>query len=72
MLVPRLNGTLILIDQESYWHGLDISVGLPLNTLYKEEFQRTEEENGRTLVPSTSPFSAHLGLTFQFGLFNAF
>ena len=72
LLEPRLNGTLILMDEESYWLGLDISVGLPLNTLYKEEFQRTEEENGRTLVPSTSPFSAHLGLTFQFGLFNAF
>ena len=73
LLEPRLNGTLTLMDEEAYWLGLDISVGLPLNKLYKEEFQRTEEnDDGRTLVGSTSPFATHLGLTFQFGLFDAF
>ena len=73
LLEPRLNGTLSLMDEESYWLGLDISLGLPLNKLYKEEFQRPEEiDDGRTLVPSTSPFTAHLGLTFQFGLFDAY
>ncbi len=73
LLEPRLNGTLVLMDEESYWLGLDISVGLPLNQLFTEEYARTEEvDDGRTLVGSTSPFAAHLGLTFQFGLFDAF
>ena len=74
LLEPRLNGTLVLMDSESYWLGLDISVGLPLNKLYKEEYQRDPEVDldGRTLVGTTSPFTAHLGLTFQFGLFDAF
>lgn len=74
LLEPRLNGTLTLIDEDSYWLGLDISLGLPLNKLYKEEFQRPVEVDldGRTLVPATSPFTAHLGLTFQFGLFDAY
>lgn len=73
MIEPRLNGSLVLIDDELYWLGLDISVGFPLNTLYKEEFHRTEAiDDGRTLVPGTKALSAHLGLTFQFGLFDTF
>lgn len=73
LIEPRLNGTLVLLNDELYWLGLDISVGLPLNTLYKEEFQRPEEiDDGRTLVPGAKALSAHLGLTFQFGLFDTF
>lgn len=73
MIEPRLNGTLVLMDAEDYWLGLDISVGLPLNTLYKEEFHRPEAiDDGRTLVPAAKALSAHLGLTFQFGLFDSF
>ncbi len=73
LLEPRLSGSLVLMDEKSYWLGIKIGVGLPLNELYKKEFQRSEEfDDGRTLVGSTSPLSAHLGLTFQFGLFDAF
>ena len=74
LLEPRLNGTLTLMDNKDYWLGLDISVGVPLNKLYKEIYQRPVEVDldGRTLVPGTAPFSAHLGLTFQFGLFDAY
>lgn len=74
MLVePRLNGTLTLMDEEAYWLGLDISVGFPVSKLFTEEYARPEEiDDGRTLIGSTSPFSAHLGLTFQFGLFDAY
>lgn len=75
LLEPRLNGTLVLMDNKTYWLGVDISVGFPLNKLYKEEFQRPKDQlldDGRTLVPSTAPFAAHLGLTFQFGLFDTF
>lgn len=73
LLEPRLNGTLVIMDEEAYWLGLDISVGLPINELYKEKWQRLEEvDDGRTLVGSTSPLSAHFGVTLQFGLFDAF
>lgn len=74
LIEPRLSGTLALMDEEAYWLGLDISVGLPLTKLYKEEYQRSEEDDGsgRTLVPATSPLSVNLGLTFQFGLFDTF
>ena len=73
LLEPRLSGLLVLMDEDAYWLGLDISVGLPLNTLFTEEYSRPEEDDdGRTLVGSTSPLSAHFGVTFQFGLFDAF
>ena len=73
LLEPRLTGNLVLMDEKAYWLGLKVGVGLPLNDLYKEAFQRAEEfDDGRTLVGSTSPLSAHLGVTFQFGLFDAF
>lgn len=73
LLEPRLTGTLVLMDSKAYWLGIKIGVGLPLNDLFKEEAQRLEEfDDGRTLIGSTSPLSAHLGLTFQFGLFDAF
>lgn len=73
LIEPRLNGTLVLIDDASYWLGLDISVGLALNALYKEEFQRPKEiDDGRTLVPASQALSIHLGGTFQFGLFDTF
>lgn len=73
LLEPRLNGTLVLLNNEMLWLGVDISVGFPLNKLYKEEYQRDKDlDDGRTLVPNASPFAAHLGLTCQFGLFDAF
>ena len=73
LIEPRLNGTLTLMDNENYWLGLDLSVGIPVTALYKKDYQRPEEiDDGRTLIPATKPLTAHLGLTFQFGLFDAF
>lgn len=74
LLEPRLSGTLVLMDEKAYWLGLKIGVGFPLNDLYKAESQRDpdDDSSGYTLIGSTSPLSAHLGATFQFGLFDAF
>lgn len=62
MLEPRLNATLVLMDEEAYWLGLDISFGLMVNKLVKEEFQIDGT------IAEASAFTGHLGLTWQFGL----
>lgn len=73
LLEPRLNGTLVLMNEVDYWLGLDISFGFAINSLFKEDFQRpVEVDDGRTRIGESTHFTVHLGATFQFGLFDAF
>jgi hypothetical protein len=66
MLEPRLGATLVLMDEKEWWLGLNVDVGLALNKLYKDEaITRLVLEKD---VPAMSMLSAHLGVTWQYGI----
>jgi hypothetical protein len=65
MIEPRLGGTLVLVDQKEWWLGLNVDIGMTLNTLFKEEYISPLFDND---VPAMKMFSGHFGLTWQFGV----
>ncbi len=73
LIEPRLSGILTLMNEPDYWLGLDVSVGFAVSKLYQDDFIRPEEvDDGRTRIGEGSSFTAHIGATFQFGIFDAF
>jgi hypothetical protein len=66
MLEPRIGATLVLMDEKEWWLGLNVDVGLALNKLYKDN--RIAELVLEKDVPAMSMLSAHLGVTWQYGI----
>jgi hypothetical protein len=67
MLEPRLEASLVLIDEELGWLGLTFGGGFPLNTLFKKDdtsgLYQTEGD-----IPVTRALNLQLGLTYQFAI----
>lgn len=67
MLEPRLEASLVLIDEEMGWLGLTFGGGFPLNTLFKkDETSLLYPSEGD--IPSTRALNLQLGLTYQFAI----
>ncbi len=63
LMEPRVGAMLVLMDESNYWMGLRVNAGLQLNSLLKESATLYAND-----IPNTTPFTAHIGLTFQFAL----
>jgi hypothetical protein len=64
MIEPRIGGTLILVDTKEWWLGLNVDAGMTINRVFKDEIADVM----KTDVHAMKMLSAHLGLTWQFGV----
>lgn len=63
LLEPRVGATLVLMDDQMAWLGLTVDAGVHLNQLYKNADALVPGD-----IPATRPFTAHIGLTYQFAI----
>lgn len=64
LLEPRLGATLVLMEDQKAWLGLNVDLGLALNTFYSESSASFTEKG----IPGAKAFNVAIGATYQFGL----
>jgi|GEM_PF-6873604 len=64
LLEPRIGGTLVIMENERSWLGLNIDGGIALNTFYKKDAAAFREND----TPAAHSINLMLGATYQFGL----